>query len=123
MSAQDTKNYLLTAVQVWAAAAWADGVIAEAEAMTMKAIIHAAKLTDAERATATTWIDKKVSLEDVKVDKIPPDERVHIFTVACGMLVMDQDVAAAERSFLDRLAKVLAISDADAKKARAAAGL
>jgi uncharacterized membrane protein YebE (DUF533 family) len=117
------RNYFLTAVQVWAAAAWADGVIAEAEAMTMRAIISAAKLTDEERATASGWIDRKVTLDEVDIAKIPPGERLHIFTVACGVAAMDRDVAAAERGFLDRLAKALDIPEADANRARAGAGV
>lgn len=116
-------NHLLTAVKLWAAAAWADGVVVEAEAMTMRAIIAAAKLTDQERALASTWIESKVSLEEVGLAKIPRDERLHIYSVACGVTAMDKDVAAAERAFLDRLAKALQIDDADAQKARAAAGL
>jgi uncharacterized membrane protein YebE (DUF533 family) len=116
-------NHLLTAVKVWAAAAWADGVIVESEAMTMKAIIEVARLSDAEKATARGWIDRKVTLEDVELDKIPASERVHIYSVACGMVAFDKDVAAAERGFLDRLGKALAISDADATKARQGAGV
>jgi uncharacterized membrane protein YebE (DUF533 family) len=116
-------NHLLTAVKLWAAAAWADGVVVEAEAMTMRAIIAAAKLTEQERALASTWLEVKVSLEDVGLAKIPRDERLHIYSVACGVAAMDQDVAAAERAFLDRLGKALQLDDADARKARTAAGL
>jgi uncharacterized membrane protein YebE (DUF533 family) len=116
-------NHVLTAVKIWAAAAWADGVIVESEAMTMKAIISVAKLTDAERAIASGWVDKKVTLEDIELDKIPTGEKVHIYSVACGMVAFDKDIAASERGFLDRLGKALGISDADAKQARAGAGL
>ena len=116
-------NHLLTAVKVWAAAAWADGVIADAEAMAMRAMIAAGKLSDAERAQASTWIEKKVSLDDIELARIPKEERVHIFSVACGVAAMDRDVAAAERGFLDRLAKALGLDDTDAQKARAGAGL
>lgn len=116
-------KHLLTAIKVWAAAAWADGVIVPAEAMTMRAIISAAKLTDSEKKVASMWIDQKVSLDDVAVDKIPADERLHIFSVACGVAAMDKDVAAAERGFLDRLATTLGLSTEDAKKARTGAGL
>ena len=116
-------NHLLTAVKLWAAAAWADGVIVEAEAMTMRAIIAAAKLTDEERALASTWLETKVNLEEVGLARIPREERLHIYSVACGVATMDKDVAADERAFLDRLAGALQIDDADAAKARSAAGL
>jgi uncharacterized membrane protein YebE (DUF533 family) len=116
-------DHLITAIKVWAAAAWADGIVVESEAMTLRAIIEVAKLSDEQRKTARRWIDSKVSLEDVEVGKIAPAERVHIFSVACGMVAFDQHIAETERGFLDRLQKALAISDADAKKAREGAGL
>jgi uncharacterized membrane protein YebE (DUF533 family) len=117
------RDYLLTAVQVWAAAAWADGVLVESEKMTMNAIIQAGKLTEAQRATARGFLDAKVSLDDVDVAGIPATEKLHIYSVACGMVAFDRDVASAEKGFLDRLGKALGISDADAAKARAGAGV
>ncbi len=118
----DTRH-LLTAIKTWAAVAWADGKLVEAERITMKAIIAASKISDEERKIATTWLDEPVKLADVALDRIPPDERVHIFSVACGVSAMDKDIAAAERVFLDKLATALGISAEDARKARAGAGL
>jgi uncharacterized membrane protein YebE (DUF533 family) len=116
-------QHFLTAVHVWAAAAWADGVIAEAEALTMKALIQAAKLTEEERATARRWIDEKVKLDDVDLTKLERAERLHIYSVACGVVAMDRDVAAQERGFLERLRGALQLDEAEAKQARDAAGL
>ena len=117
------RDYLMTAIKVWAAAAWADGVIVESEAMTMRAIIAVAKISEEQRQVALGWLDTKVSLEDVELPNIPQAERAHIYSVACGMVAFDQDVAGAERAFVDRLGKALALSDADMKKARDGAGL
>jgi uncharacterized membrane protein YebE (DUF533 family) len=117
------RDYLLTAVKVWAAAAWADGVLVESEKMTMNAIIQAGKLTDEQRATARGFLDKKVTLDDVDLAAIPAGEKLHIYVVACGMVAFDKDVASAEKGFLDRLGKALGISDADAAKARTGAGV
>jgi uncharacterized membrane protein YebE (DUF533 family) len=111
----------MTAVKVWAAAAWADGVIVESEALAMHAIIEVAKLTDAQKDEARGWLTRKVSIEDVKLANIPATERLHIYAVACGMIAFDKEVAGDERTFLDRLAKSLQISDADAARARTAA--
>jgi uncharacterized membrane protein YebE (DUF533 family) len=116
-------QHFLTAVHVWAAAAWADGVIADAEALTMKALIQAAKLTEEERATARRWIDQKVRLDDVDLTKLQRDEWLHIYSVACGVVAMDREVAAMERGFLERLRNALQLDEADARKARDAAGL
>ncbi|MCA9675960.1 MAG: DUF533 domain-containing protein [Kofleriaceae bacterium] len=119
MSDQD---YLLTAFKVWAAAAWADGVIVDAERATMQAIIAASKLSDEQRAVATGWLAAPVTVDDAELAKIPEHERLHIYSVACGVAAMDRDVAAAEQAFVERLATALGISKADADKARQGAG-
>ena len=116
-------KHLLTAIKTWAAVAWADGKLVESERMTMKAIIAAAKITDQERTIATTYLDEPVKLADLNLDRIPSSERLHIYSVACGVSAMDQDIAKAERVFLERLATALGISTDDAAKARAGAGL
>lgn len=116
-------KHLLTAVKTWAAVAWADGKLVEAERTTMRAIILASKLTDQERTIAATYLDEPVKLADLELDRVPPAERIHIFSVACGVSAMDKDIASAERVFLDKLATALGLSPADAQKARAGAGL
>jgi uncharacterized membrane protein YebE (DUF533 family) len=116
-------KHLLTAVKTWAAVAWADGKLVESERTTMRAIILASKLTDPERAIAATYLDEPVQLADLDLDRIPPADRLHIYSVACGVSAMDKDIAAAERIFLDKLATALSISPADAQKARTGAGL
>lgn len=112
MSEQESK--FLAAVHVWAAAAWADGVIADEEALALKAIISVAKLSDDEKATALGWLDQKVELDDVKIADIPEDNRRNIYSAALGVIAIDKDVASAEKSFLDRLRKALEIDDATA---------
>jgi uncharacterized membrane protein YebE (DUF533 family) len=116
-------KHLLTAIKTWAAVAWADGKIVESERMTMKAIIAAAKISDQERTVAASYLDEPVKLSDLNLERIPASERLHIYSVACGVSAMDQDIAKAERVFLDRLAAALGISAEDAAKARAGAGL
>ncbi len=116
-------RHLLTAIKTWAAVAWADGKLVEAERMTMRAIIAAAKLSDAERTIASVWLDEPVKLDDLALERIPQTERLHIYSVACGVSAMDKDIAAAERTFLGRLATALGISADDAQKARTGAGL
>ncbi len=117
----DTKH-LLTAIKTWAAVAWADGKIVPAERLTMDAIIAAAKISDAERVIAASYLDEPVKLADLALDRIPAAERLHIYSVACGVSAMDQDVAASERVFLDKLAAALGLSAEDAKRARDGAG-
>jgi uncharacterized membrane protein YebE (DUF533 family) len=116
MSEQESK--FLAAVQVWAAAAWADGVIAEEEALALKAIISVARLTDDEKTRALGWLENKVDIEDVKVADIPEDNRRNIFSAALGVIAIDKDVAAAEKKFLDRLRTALEIDEETAAELR-----
>jgi uncharacterized membrane protein YebE (DUF533 family) len=116
-------KHLLTAIKTWAAVAWADGKIVPAERLTMDAIISVAKISDAERKIAMSYLDEPVKLADLALDRIPASERLHIYSVACGVSAMDKDVAAAERVFLDKLATALGLSAEDARKAREGAKL
>lgn len=119
----EQQSEVLLAVKIWAAAAWADGVIVEAEAHGMKAVISVAKLTDDEKKTALSWLDNKVELDDVKVADIAPENRANIYAAALGVVVADNDIAADERAFLDRLRGALEIDDATAKALHDQAGL
>lgn len=119
----DSSKHLLTAIKTWAAVAWADGKIVEAERLTMKAIVAVARITDVEREVAAAWLDEPVKLSDLALERIPPSERLHIYSVACGVSALDKDVAKAERVFLDKLATALGLSAEDAKRARDGAKL
>ncbi len=114
---------VLLALEVWIATAWADGVITEAEEAGMKAVINIARLTDEERATALSWLTTKIELDDINVSQIAPDERKNIFAAAIGVVAMDEDVAAAETRFLERLQIALQIDDATASSIRKHAGV
>ena len=119
----DSNPQVLLALEVWIAAAWADGKITEAEEAGMQAVINIAKLTDEERKTAHGWLKTKVSLDDINVSQIPPTERVNIFAAALGVVAMDEEVAAAEKQFLERLQIALQIDDKTAASIRKSAGV
>ena len=109
---------VLTTIEILAAAAWADGELAEGEALAMELIISAAKLSEREQKQARGWLEKRVTLEEVDVHKLGPGERVEIYADACRLMTFDQSVDSAEHAFLVKLRKALAISEADAKAAR-----
>jgi uncharacterized membrane protein YebE (DUF533 family) len=119
----DSNPQVLLALEVWIAAAWADGKITEAEEAGMQAVINIAKLSDDERKTAHGWLKTKKNLDDINVSQIPPAERVNIFAAALGVVAMDEEVAATEKQFLERLQIALQIDDATAKSIRASAGV
>ncbi|HVK75437.1 MAG TPA: DUF533 domain-containing protein [Kofleriaceae bacterium] len=116
-------NKVLLALQVWIAAAWADGVITEQEATGMRATIELAKLSDADKAVARGWLTKKIDLDDINVSQIPKDDRTNIFTAALGVVAMDNKVGAAEHKFLDRLKIALQIDDVTAAEIRKRVGV
>jgi uncharacterized membrane protein YebE (DUF533 family) len=116
-------NSVLLALKVWFAAAWADGVITDEEEAGMRQVIEVAKLGEEEKKVARGWLTKKVSLDDINVSQIPPDDRLNIFTAALGVVAMDNEVAAAEHHFIERLQIALRIDDQTAADVRKRVGV
>jgi uncharacterized membrane protein YebE (DUF533 family) len=114
---------VLTAIEVWIAAAWADGVIQEVEAAAIKAVIGIAKLTDEERETALGWLDQKIDLEDVNVSQLERDDRVNIYAAALGVVAIDEQVGNDENRFLERLQIALQLDDATVASLRTRTGV
>jgi uncharacterized membrane protein YebE (DUF533 family) len=103
------ESQILSVIRVWAAVAWADGVLAEAEAEGMRRLIRTADLTPEERTAATRYLDTKVDLPDVVLTNVNPEARRGIYRAACRMAVVDHVFAHAERKMLNRLRGMLSI--------------
>jgi uncharacterized membrane protein YebE (DUF533 family) len=103
------ESQLLNVIRVWAAVAWADGVLAEAEAEGMRRLIRTADLTSAERTAALGFLEARVELADVQLANLNPESRRGIYRAACRMAMVDHVFASAERRMLDRLQSVLGI--------------
>jgi uncharacterized membrane protein YebE (DUF533 family) len=103
------ESQILSVIRVWAAVAWADGVLAEAEAEGMRRLIRSADLTPEERTAATRYLDTRVDLPDVVLTNVNPEARRGIYRAACRMAVVDHVFAHAERKMLDRLRGMLSI--------------
>jgi uncharacterized membrane protein YebE (DUF533 family) len=93
----------LQVIEVWAAVAWADGALADSEASGLRAVIAAAELTAADRATALRFLDRKVELPDTYLAGLSAEARRGVYRAACRMAIVDRVLAASERSLLDRL--------------------
>ena len=102
---------VMSVIQMWAAVAWADGVLAEAEADGLRRLIRTAELSADERALALTLLDREVPLPDAYLENLTPDARRGIYRAACRMAIVDHVFTATERSMLDRLRDHLAITD------------
>src|SRR5687768_7762249 len=103
------ESQIMTVIRVWAAIAWSDGVLAEAEAEGMRRLIASADLTNEERAQAKTFVESRTSLPDTYLDMLKPEARRGIYRAACRMAVVDHVLSAAERKMLDRLRELLGI--------------
>ncbi len=105
----------LTVIRVWAAVAWADGVIAPAEADGFRRLIDASNLGAEDKALARGFLSQKVELTDVSLGHLSNDARGGIYRAACRMALADNEVAASERSLLERLREKLEIPAEHAK--------
>lgn len=113
------ESRILSVIRVWAAVAWADGVLAEAEAEGMRRLVRSADLDSDERAAATAFLDLRVDLPDLYLKNLNPEARRGIYRAACRMAVVDHVFARAERKMLDRLQSMLGIPADIAKEIEA----
>jgi uncharacterized membrane protein YebE (DUF533 family) len=103
------ESQLLTVIRIWAAMAWADGVLAEAEAEGLRRLIRSAELTEADRNAANQLLEENVALPDTALTNLSPDARKGIYKAACRMAVVDHVFAATERTMLDKIRDKLGV--------------
>jgi len=103
------ETQIVSVIRVWAAVAWADGVLAEAEAEGLRRLIRTAELTADERDAANKLLEARVELPDLYLKNINAEARRGIYRAACRMAIVDHVFARAERKMLDRLAGMLNI--------------
>jgi uncharacterized membrane protein YebE (DUF533 family) len=113
------ESQILDVIRVWAAVAWADGVLAEAEAEGLRRLVRSADLNEDERAAALAFLDARVELPDLYLKNLNPESRRGIYRAACRMAVVDHVFARAERKMLDRLVTMLGIPPEIAKEIEA----
>jgi uncharacterized membrane protein YebE (DUF533 family) len=110
------ESQYLSVIRIWAALAWADGVIADAEAAAMKRLIESADLTDEERASALGWLDEKVELDTTGIASLSEEARHGIYRAAARLAAVDLEVAEEELHFLARLQEGLDLDDDTARE-------
>jgi uncharacterized membrane protein YebE (DUF533 family) len=109
MVARMAESQILSVIRVWAAVAWADGVLAEPEADGLRRLIVTADLNPDERADAARLLENAVELPDLYVANLSVEARRGIYRAACRMALVDHVFARAERRMLDRLQGMLGI--------------
>jgi uncharacterized membrane protein YebE (DUF533 family) len=104
----------LTVMKLWAATAWADGILAEKERRLLDGLIRNAAVSAETRAAALAFLDAKVALEQAEVDGLSADERAGVYRAACRLVTIDRRFDDAEKAFLSRLAGRLGLTGEDA---------
>ncbi len=103
------ESQIVNVIRVWAAVAWADGVLAGSEAEGLRRLIGAAELTMEERDAADQFLVGKVALPETYLTDLSVEARRGIYRAACRMAMVDHVFAKAERAMLDRLQDLLGI--------------
>lgn len=109
------ESQVLTALRVWAAVAWADGVLAEAEAEGLRRLLRGAELSPEERALAGEFLVHEVRLPDSLVASLNPEAKKGIYRAACRMAVVDHVLDENEQTLLERLRGLLGVTDETAR--------
>lgn len=105
------ESQILSVIRMWAAVAWADGVMSETEADSLGRLIRTADLTDDERAGARAFLETRTELPQTYLTNLTPEARRGIYRAACRMAVVDHVFSVTERALLDRLRNLLGIPD------------
>lgn len=107
--AESQESPILSVIRMWAAVAWADGVMSETETESLSRLIRTADLTDGERAAARTFIETKTGLPETYLTNLTPDAKRGVYRAACRMAVVDHVFSVTERALLDRMRNLLGV--------------
>lgn len=113
------ETQFVTLIRTWAAVAWADGKIAEAERVGLQRLIDGAELTAGDREIANGFLTSPVELSAAGLEGLSPDSRRGIYKAACRMAAVDREVTDSERALLVRLRDGLGLSVDDARELEA----
>ena len=110
MSESQESQYLAV-IRVWAALAWADGVIQDSEREAITKLISVAQLSDAEREIAKGLLDSQVELATESISGLSAPAKEGIYRAALRMAMVDLDMAKEEAAMLGRLREGLGIDE------------
>jgi tellurite resistance protein len=107
----------LTIARIWAAAAWADGVLHPREADALRRFIDASTELDPEsRAAAFALLNARPAIELAEVQRLSSDARQGILRAALGIVRLDGKVTPDEEEWLARLRTQLGLDAATQTK-------
>ncbi len=103
------ESQILSVIRMWAAIAWADGVLAEAEADGLRRLIRNADLSPDERTSASGLLEQHVALPEAYLTSMSPESRRGVYRAACRMAIVDHVFSDTEKATLVKLRELLAI--------------
>lgn len=103
------ESQVLSVIRMWAAVAWADGMMSETELDSLSRLIRTAELTEDERVMARTFLTSKVGLPETFLTNLTPEARRGVYRAACRMAVVDHVFSVTERALLDRMCDLLGV--------------
>lgn len=104
------ESQILSVIRMWAAVAWADGVMSETESESLGRLIRHADLTDDERAGARELLTARTELPETYLTNLTPEARRGVYRAACRLAVVDHVFSVTERALLDRLRNLLGLA-------------
>ena len=103
------ESQILSVIRMWAAIAWADGVLAEAEAEGLRRLIRNADLSTDERTAASRLLEEHIQMPEAYLTSMSPESRRGVYRAACRMAIVDHVFSDTERQMLVKLRELLAI--------------
>ncbi|HEU4735091.1 MAG TPA: DUF533 domain-containing protein [Kofleriaceae bacterium] len=104
------ESQILSVIRIWAAVAWADGVMSPSEADSLERLIQTADLTEAERASARSFVQAPTELPERYLAELTQEARRGVYRAACRMAMVDRVLSATERALLERVRSLLGLS-------------
>lgn len=105
------ESEVLSVIRMWAAVAWADGVLADTEAEALRRLIRTGDMRADERTEAERLLEENVALPERYLTDLSPESRRGVYRAACRMAVVDHVFSTTERNMLDRLRALLGVPD------------
>lgn len=110
----------LQILRLWAACAWADGVLHPTEAAALGRYLGAAQdLSPDQRVEAAALLEAKPDVEVGEVKALPAPAREGVYRAARHIVRLDGTVTDDERAFLSRLRAALDLDAATIDKIEA----
>lgn len=103
------ESQILSVIRMWAAVAWADGIMSETEAECLDRLFRTADLTDDERRAGRVFLQVRTGLPETYLTNLSPEARRGVYRAACRMAVIDHVFSVTERALLDRMRNLLGV--------------